>query len=263
MFAVEGFAAVLLGFAVLFFLTDHPDRARWLSADEREALVSAHLSERPAHHAHSFLSALRSATTIRLAIVFLLLTFPMFAITFFVPLVTAALVGAENGSAVDVVTFIPFALGAIASVAWSYLARRQGLRNRYLAAPTVLAGAGVALCAVAGASFPLLVVGVAFSAVGIYAAVPVFWSIASASLAGAAAASGLALVNTAGSLGGFAAGYVTGWLPDLTGGYTVPFCVMAISLVASGVLAGTTLRQRSTRESEHRETNGAASEVSR
>ncbi|MFD2420292.1 MFS transporter [Amycolatopsis pigmentata] len=237
MFAVEGIAAVVLGFAVLLLLTDKPAEARWLTTDERSALTEANRIER-AHDSgrHSFSSALRSATTIRLAIVFLLLTFPMFAITFFVPLVTTGLVHDRASAAVNVVTFIPFALGAIASVVWSRMARREPGRG-HLALPVLLAGIGVALCAFAGKSFPLLVVGVALSAIGIYAAIPVFWSISSARLEGAAAASGLALINTVGALGGFIAGYATGWLRELSGGYQLPFGIMALSLVLCGLLS--------------------------
>ncbi|MBB5157106.1 MFS transporter [Saccharopolyspora phatthalungensis] len=238
MFAVEGIAAVVLGFVVLFLLTDTPAAARWLTPGERQALIEANQSGREDGGRHSFLSALRSATTIRLAIVFLLLTFPMFAITFFVPLVATGLVADHSGTAVDVVTFIPFALGAIASAAWSRMARRT-LRGRHLALPALLAGVGVALCAFAGTSFPLLVAGVACSAIGIYAAIPVFWSITSAGLDGAAAASGLALINTVGAIGGFIAGYATGWLRELSGGYQLPFGVMALALVLCGLLSFT------------------------
>ncbi len=86
--------------------------------------------------------------------------------------------------------------------------------------------------------------GVSITAIGIYAAIPIFWSIAGESLTGAAAAAGLALINTVGSLGGFAAGYFTGWLRDLSGGYQAPFTAMAVCLILSGLLALTTSASR-------------------
>lgn len=241
MFAVEGAAAVVLGLVVLFLLTDRPQDAGWLTADERAALVAAGQDAGGRAGGHSFLAGLRSTTTMRLAVVFLLLTFPMFAISFFVPLVATALKNAGS-SAVDIVTFLPFLLGAGASWGWSRLAqRRRDLHPWRFAVPALVAAVGVAVCASADDSFPLLVLGVALSAVGIYAAIPVFWSIASASLSGPAAASGLAMINTVGSLGGFAAGYVTGWLRDLSGGYGMSFVAMAVSLGLSAALAATTL----------------------
>jgi MFS family permease len=101
----------------------------------------------------------------------------------------------------------------------------------------MLAALAVLICSYAGDSFPLLMLGVSITAIGIYAAIPIFWSIAGESLSGAAAAAGLALINTIGSLGGFVAGYFTGWLRDLSGGYQLPFTAMAICLLLSGLLA--------------------------
>ncbi len=65
-------------------------------------------------------------------------------------------------------------------------------------------------------------------------------------LTGAAAAAGIALINTAGNFAGFAAGYITGALKDWTGSYIVPMflvggfmllsaiCMVAISAGAPG-----------------------------
>ncbi len=240
MFAVEGLAAVVLGAVVFKALPSTPREAKWLTPDERQALEqTSNRTGRHAEESHSFLAALRSPVTIRLASIFLLLIFPMFAISFFLPLVTAAIPG-SSASAVNLVTFVPFTLGAIASWTWSRRSRRSGLRAWQFSAPAVLAGLAVLTCSYAGHSFPLLIAGISFAAIGIFSAIPIFWSIASNSLSGPAAAAGLALINTVGSLGGFAAGYVTGWLRDLSGSYQAPFTVMAVCLVLSGLLALTT-----------------------
>lgn len=247
MFAVEGVAAVALGVAVLFALPDRPELARWLTTEEATALRTAVADHAEgAQERHSFTRALRSGTTLRLAAVFFLLTFPMFAISFFLPLMTAAVTRSGGSGAVDLVTLVPFTLGALASYGWSRFVRRRGLRPWHYAAPAALAAIAVLLCAFAGSSFPLLFTGVALAAIGIYGGIPVFWSIATGRLSGAAAAAGLALINTVGSLGGFVAGYFTGWFHDLTGGYQAPFLVMACALLASALLAITTLTTRRT-----------------
>lgn len=42
------------------------------------------------------------------------------------------------------------------------------------------------------------------------------------------------MINTVGNIAGFAAGYITGALKDLTGGYVVPmFCVGAFMLLSA------------------------------
>jgi nitrate/nitrite transporter NarK len=55
-------------------------------------------------------------------------------------------------------------------------------------------------------------------------------------LTGASAAVGIALINTLGNVGGFAAGYVTGAIKDLTGSYVVPMFVVGGLMVLSGLL---------------------------
>ncbi|MEV5778725.1 MFS transporter [Streptomyces antimycoticus] len=250
MFAVEGLAAVMLGIVVFVALPSTPAEAKWLTPAERQALEEAGRRDaRQSAENHSFLAALRSPVTIRLAGIFLLLTFPMFAISFFLPLVTAAIPG-SNAHAVDLVTFVPFTLGAIASWVWSRYSRMHGLRAWQFSTPAVLAGLAVLVCSYAGDSFPLLMLGISIAATGIYAAIPIFWSIVSDSLSGSAAAAGLALINTIGSLGGFAAGYFTGWLRDLSGGYQVPFTVMALCLVLSGLFALKSAPGRSSQEAK-------------
>ena len=65
------------------------------------------------------------------------------------------------------------------------------------------------------------------TACAIFAALPNFWTVPSRFLTGAAAAAGIALINTLGNIAGFAASYVTGEIVVVDGGrmtlnYTVP-----------------------------------------
>jgi nitrate/nitrite transporter NarK len=56
-------------------------------------------------------------------------------------------------------------------------------------------------------------------------------------LTGAAAAGGIALVNSLGNLAGFAGPYVTGWLTDATGTEKAGLWVVGGFMVAAGVVA--------------------------
>ena len=68
---------------------------------------------------------------------------------------------------------------------------------------------------------------------GIFACLPVFWTLPTAFLSGAAAAGGIALINSIGNLAGFAGPYVVGLLKDATGTYTPGL----LSLAAAGLAA--------------------------
>jgi len=77
---------------------------------------------------------------------------------------------------------------------------------------------------------------------GIFGCLPVFWTFPAAFLSGAAAAGGIALINSIGNLAGFVGPYVMGRIRDLTGSYTggllslaaVGFVAMVVVLALQG-----------------------------
>ena len=66
---------------------------------------------------------------------------------------------------------------------------------------------------------------------GTYAAVPTFWTLPTGFLTGSAAAGGIAMTNSIGSLGGFAGPYAVGWIKDATGETTLGLVVLAAGLI--------------------------------
>ena len=77
---------------------------------------------------------------------------------------------------------------------------------------------------------------ITITACAIFGALPNFWTVPSRFLTGAAAAAGIALINTFGNIAGFAAGYVTGWLKDASGSYNLPMFVVGGLMLMSAVL---------------------------
>ena len=56
MFIIEGIPAVLLGVVVFFYMTDRPEKAKWLPEEERAWLVDAmntELASKAGHASHS------------------------------------------------------------------------------------------------------------------------------------------------------------------------------------------------------------------
>jgi nitrate/nitrite transporter NarK len=78
---------------------------------------------------------------------------------------------------------------------------------------------------------------------GIYAALPVFWTIPPLFLAGAASAAGIALINSIGNLAGFVSPSVVGWIKESTGSADNGLYLVSSCLIASA-LALTSLRRR-------------------
>ena len=79
--------------------------------------------------------------------------------------------------------------------------------------------------------------GLTVALVGMNSSRAPFFSMPSQFLTGAAAATGVAFINSFGNLGGFLGPYLMGWLRDTTGSFTAGlFCLGAI-LAMSGVIA--------------------------
>ena len=88
---------------------------------------------------------------------------------------------------------------------------------------------------------------------GICAALPTFWPLPSLYLSGAAAAAGIALINSVGNLSGFVGPYITGQLAELTGSQQAGMWVVGAVMVMAGVVViamKSTLKQDAAEELE-------------
>jgi ACS family tartrate transporter-like MFS transporter len=72
-------------------------------------------------------------------------------------------------------------------------------------------------------------------AMGIYSAISPFWELPAAALTGAAAASGIALVNSLGNLAGFVSPYAVGILVDRTGDSRSGLVLLALVLFVTSI----------------------------
>src|SRR5260370_38873606 len=71
---------------------------------------------------------------------------------------------------------------------------------------------------------------------GIFACLPVFWTLPTA-FSGAAAAAGIAVINSIGNLAGFAGPFAMGWVKDHTGSYAGGLLLLAaLAIIARGMM---------------------------
>ena len=120
--------------------------------------------------------------------------------------------------------------------------RRDSLRSS--------ARAGIAASAY-GESPIVGVLALSIAAVGIWSAVPVFWSLPTMFLSGTAAAGAIALINSFGNLGGFVGPFVIGRVHVSTGSYAASLMMVAGSLLCSVALALALRRARATFSDAH------------
>jgi len=121
---------------------------------------------------------------------------------------------------------------------WTRHSDRTGERVGHATFSILLGSAGLLASGFLLENSPVwAMVALCVCAMGIFSSTPIFWELPSAVLGGAAAAAGIALINSLGNLGGFAAPYAVGALVDRTGdakaGLLLLAGVLAITAVAT------------------------------
>jgi ACS family tartrate transporter-like MFS transporter len=252
MFFVEGLPALVLGVVVLFLLPDRPSRARWLTAAEATALEQ-HLAAEDAREVGREVPTREALTDLRvlaLSVVYFGIVFGLYVLAFFLPQVIEGF-QEEFGTTfslleVGLVTAVPYAFAAAAMVLWARHSDRTGERAGHVAIAAFVGA--VAIAAALYMKSPLAVMAcITVCAMGVFAAIPVFWQLPTRLLSGVGAAAGIALINSFGNLAGFVGPYVTGWLEDLTGSFRTGLWVVAVLMVAAGLIALRTRRGEAAR----------------
>jgi sugar phosphate permease len=243
MFLCVSIPAILIGIAAWFYLADSPRQAKWLSSEEQEWLTREIEGEAKTKTGHSsrgsLMTAMRSGRVWVLAVIYFGFIYGLYALAFFLPTIIAGF-QEQFGTKFDVfekglITAIPYVPAAIVLYLWSRDAGKRGVKTWHIAVPAFVGGVSVPIALfMPGPAATIAVITV--TACAIFAALPNFWTVPSKFLTGTAAAVGIALINTFGNIGGFAAGYVTGFLKDLSGSYVLPMIVVGGLMVLSGVL---------------------------
>lgn len=241
MILMTGLPAIVLGIACWFYLTDRPQDARWLtSAEKQRLLADLEAEQETSDRVHGVRRALLHPRVWLLGLIYFGLLYGLYAVGFFLPTIIDGfreLYGVDYSILqLGLLTAVPYGVAAVAMILW---ARRSDLRNevvRHFAVAAVVGGVGIV--AAMYASSPLIAMtGVTVGAVGILCAMPTFWAMPPRILSGAAAAGGIALVNSLGNASGFVGPYITGWLADSTGSQRSGMWIVLGFLLLSTILA--------------------------
>ncbi|WP_288115064.1 MFS transporter [Microbacterium sp. SCN 71-21] len=235
--------AIVVGVIAWFYLKDKPTEAKWLTRDEQSWLTTALDAEKvetgaAAKHT-SVKFAFKSGRVWVLSLVYFGFIYGLYALAFFLPTIIKGFQDAA-GTKFDVfqtglITAIPYVPAAIAMYFWSRDASKRGVKTWHIAIPAVVGAVTIPLALYAGSPAATIAV-IGLTAMSIFAALPNFWTLPTRFLTGAAAAAGVALINTIGNIAGFSAPYITGAVHDWTGGYQVPMILVGVFMLLSAVL---------------------------
>jgi len=241
-FILEGLPPLFMGFVTLWYLTDRPNKARWLPEDEKQWLIGelkAEEARKVSAGRVSVMDALRHPQTFLLIAVFFLVVTGNQALIFFLPSIAEAM----QNTPVALRTLaagLPYACSALGILLNGMWAHRTGELRWHTAVPMLATGISLGLTVLAGRapSGPGWLMMAIFCVAGFtsQAYLPAFFTLPTALLGRSAAATAVGLICL-GNLGGFVGPWLFGYLKMVTGRYDAGLWALAGCMLAAGTLA--------------------------
>jgi MFS transporter, ACS family, tartrate transporter len=229
LFLLEGLPSVLLGLAVLFWLPDGPSQARWLEEEERAWLVRRQGREeqhRHRRHGSDLLRAMVDGHVWLLICVYFTVAVASNAAGAHFPTLIQYHFKGESPFAIGLLGALPSLCAVCVMTVVSIHSDRTGERRGHVAFAAFLGAAGWALAVLSDSPWVFLL-GLCVAQAGMMSMLPCFWALPTSFLSGAAAAGGIALINSVGNIGGLVG-------PLILGQFGLE--AMVLTLVAGGLL---------------------------
>jgi len=235
LFILEGLPSVILGVAVLFYLPNSPEDARWLDEEEKRWIAESLERERAQERERTLIGGLTGARVWLLALLYFAIVTGLYGVTMWLPQIVKEL-GALSDLEVGFISAVPFGAAAVAMVKVGQSSDRRGERRWHVAISAFAGAAGLILSA--RAHNPLIALAtLSLAAAGIWGTMGPFWSMPCEYLGGTAAAAGIALINSVGNLGGFVGPYLVGMVRQMSHSFAGGLAAMALMLAAAGCIA--------------------------
>jgi MFS transporter, ACS family, tartrate transporter len=237
-FILEGVPAIICGIITIYYLTDHPHQAQWLSQEERNWIQSELDAEKAAKKAVGHVSigqTLRQRNVLLLALSLCLANVGGYAFIFWLP-TTIRMDSALSIPVATAIAALPFLAGLVSNPLNGSSSDRTGERKLHTAIPLMLGSVFFTLSTFAGQPKFLVVSWLILTGAAVYAFPPPFWVLPTLTLGETAAAASIGLINSIGNLGGFLGPMIVGYLLSRNLPYSTGMNILASAYLGSGLL---------------------------
>src|SRR5471032_1307442 len=219
------------------FFADHHGLAGWqwkrllladLDDDERQRRAGVGTVD-------SFASVLKNGQVWMLGLVYFCIQMGVYAINFWLPTIVKSL-GYASPVTVGWISAIPYLCASIFMIWVGRSADRHKERRWHLSGPLLMALCGLMLATQAHGNVVIAIIGLSLATMGVLSGLPMFWPLPTAFLGSAAAAGGLALINSLGQIAGFVSPFLVGWIKDATGSTDVALYILSAVLLLGAIL---------------------------
>ena len=242
LFLIEALPSFVLGVAILAYLDNGIAAARWLTPEEKDLLTRRMAADQKEEAAHSLVDGFTTPRVWLLSAIYFCLIAGLYGAGFWLPTLIKR-TGVESPFAIGMLTVVPNAAAALAMVAISRRSDAARERRWHLVIPALIGAAGWVLTVRYGTDTAVALVGMTLAMAGVTTSLSQFWCLPTAMLAGAAAATGIAVINSIGNLAGFLSPWVIGWISDRTGSTDLGVYALAASMCIGSLLVLTMPRR--------------------
>lgn len=229
LFILEGLPSVVLGVVILLLLRNKPSDVKWLT-DSEKRIIETNVAREAAHKSHRVADAFKSGKVYALIVVMVLFNTGFYGLTFWMPTLFRNS-GIDNSFHVGLYTAIPFGAAAFCMFFNAKKAERSGRMRLHGMVPVLLASIGLFLATLFHDQFWFSLAMLTMAASGILSLMPIYWTLPGRVLSGSAAAAGLALINSCGSLSGVLGSLIIGYA-----GIQVGMYILSAFLLLCGML---------------------------
>jgi MFS transporter, ACS family, tartrate transporter len=243
LFLAEAAPAVIMGVAVLFWMTDRPVEASWLDPEEKSWLTAVMEQERRVVESMARVSVLRTLVNPRVLAI-AAIHFAQAGVAVGIAVFTALIIkqlGLTNMQT-GFMTAVPYVLGTVGILVWGHISDRMNERRWNLAASCFCIAIGFATAGLTAGTY-WSIAGISLGVIGLYASNAHLWPLPSMFLTGAAAASGIAWANSLGILAGSITPPAIGWIKDVTGSYQGGLYLLAAWGLMGAIVAALCVRE--------------------
>ncbi len=233
MFLVLAVPNFVLAIAAALYFVDGPDKARWLSEEERTWLVREFRAQEGSAGSTASLGEIaRDPWLWRCATSWLLIMTGAYAVVFWLPQLVRQLDIGGSELAIGTLSALPLLGLAIGLVSNGRRSDRTGERLLHTGVPSATAGGVMMIAALLQPGWPVLAL-LVVAGLGIGAAQGVFWAVpGKVGIGGHKVPVGaIALISMFGTAGGIIGPWLTGALVAATGSFSLAIAVLASLLI--------------------------------
>ena len=237
---LEGLPALLGGVLVYWFLPDRPADARFLTAEEKDFIrgeLSREEQQKGTQQQISVFQTMAHARVWQLTAIYFTAMVGQYTMTFWMPQLIKSISHTYSNTTVGMLVMLPYVIALITMILVGRSSDKK-FERRYHGAIPMLVGA-FALLMLSTTSTDSVFVSIVLwclAASAINGLMGPFWSLPNEFLTGYSAATGIALINCFGNLGGFVGPYAMGAIAKTTGSFRGGLVFAGTAWLASAML---------------------------